>query len=95
MGRWGKADDAKVRTLWETPSNGIDPEDLTVETVQAVHKEHWPNFKSYTSFARRYRAKAREYAVGKTLEGHRKSECQLCFVVLPGVVAALTFSRLV
>ena len=73
MGRWTTADDSKLATLFSTPRNGVDPKDLSVEAVKAVHKKYFPQ-SNYRNFAPLYRAKARDFQVGKTLEGHRASK---------------------
>ena len=73
MARWGAADDSKLAELFRAPRNGVNPKDLSVAAVKAVHKAHFSSF-DYNNFAPLYRAKARAWSVGKTLEGHRKSE---------------------
>lgn len=77
MARWGKADDAKLSKLFNTPRNGVNPKDLTIEAVKSVHKQFFPE-KDYKNFAPLYRAKARAFEVGKSLEGHRQSK-SFCF----------------
>jgi hypothetical protein len=71
MGRWSKADNAKLSNLFSTPRNGVNPKDLSVEAVKAVHKKYFPQA-DYKNFAPLYCGKARAFAVGKSLEGHRQ-----------------------
>jgi hypothetical protein len=77
---WGIADNAKLRTLWQTPHNGVDPSRLDIDSVKAVWDKY---FKSdglkYANFAPLYRGKARNYNVGGSLDGHRKSTCEFFF----------------
>lgn len=73
MVRWNKADDAKLIQLWRTTRNGVDPLKLDVPSVKAVHQRYFPD-KKYENFAPIYRNKARQFQVGTTLDGHRKSE---------------------
>lgn len=81
VGRWGAADDAKLVKLWRTPRNGVDYTKLDVPSVKAVHQKYFPE-RNYVNFAPRYREKAREFAVSKTLDGHRKSKFHLSFLCL-------------
>lgn len=69
--RWDKQDDAKLSSLFETPRNSVNPKDLSVAAVKAVHKKYFPK-KDYRNFAPLYRAKARDFEFGRTLEGHRQ-----------------------
>ena len=69
--RWGKEDDAKLSSLFATARNSVNPKDLSVAAVKAVHNKFFPE-KDYRNFAPLYRAKARAFQVGKTLEGHRQ-----------------------
>ena len=77
MPRWSKEDDAKLLSLFDTPRNSVNPKDLSVTAVKAVHKKYFPE-KDYRNFAPRYRAKARTYLVGRSLDGHRQRKYFLC-----------------
>jgi hypothetical protein len=50
MPKWNKADDAKLRTLWRTPHNGVDPINLDISSVKAVHRKYFPD-SGYKNFA--------------------------------------------
>ena len=76
MGRWNKADDAKLSELFQTPRNGVNPEDLSVEAVKTVHRKYFGD-RDYKAFAPLYRAKARAFQVGQSLDGHRQSKFSL------------------
>ena len=73
MAKWGKAEDAKLANLFKAPRNLVNPRDLSIEAVKAVHKKYFSD-RNYNSFAPLYRAKARAFEVGKSLEGHRESK---------------------
>ena len=73
MPRWSKPDDAKLALLFRTPRNGVNPKDLSVAAVEAVHKKCFPD-KNCNDFAPLHRAKARDFSVGVSSEGHRSRE---------------------
>jgi hypothetical protein len=73
--RLGPADDSELRTLFNTPHNGVDPSKLEVDSVKAVWSKYFQEFK-YSNFAPLFfRGKARAYNTGSSLDGHRKSMC--------------------
>ena len=69
--KWGTEEDAKLINLFRTPRNKVDSEKLDVATVKVVHSKYWPE-RNYNSFASLYRAKAREFLMARTRDGHRK-----------------------
>ena len=68
--KWGTEDDAKLAQLFRMPYGGLDPTKLDIEDVKAAHQAHWSEMK-YKTFSQRYRDKARDFCVSKTLNGHR------------------------
>ena len=73
---WGKADDTKPANSFNTPRNGINAKDLSVEAVKAVHKKHFLHT-DHQNFAPLHCAKAQTFEVGETSEGHSHRELSL------------------
>lgn len=68
--RWGKSDDAKLLELIRMPHGGVDPTKQDTEDLQALWNAHWSKMK-FKTFSNRIREKFRDFAVSRSLDGHR------------------------
>lgn len=69
---WDTVDDVKLRTLFTKGirKGGLDPNDLSKDITEALHKRYWPD-RGETGFKALYRRKAREWNLNVEKNGGR------------------------
>ena len=90
MGKWGKADDAKLKDLLcrGHRRGGINPNDLSKPYIEQIIKNFFPE-RTYQNFASLYHGKINKWRVNNTVAGGRDKSCIVAILFTPSLLTLL------